>query len=431
VAAQIWDMGVGAEVISEFETSLAELWTPRAADLIIGGQQGSLLGQLDHPRDVAVSDDGLIYVTDSLNHRIQVFDEQGNLVNAWGTMEVGEHGEATGGNFNQPWGLDIGPDGNIYVADTWNHRIQVFTPDGEFIRAWGQLGQLQEGEAPVDFWGPREVLVDDEGLVYVADTGNKRIRVYTAEGELVREIGIGGAGAGQLNEPVGLAMSPDGRLFVADTWNRRIQVFDRSGQFLLSWNVNGWYGDRGNRPYLALDAERGLLYVSDPEAARVLVYDFSGVLLGSFGELGPEEGTLTITQFRVPGGLDVDAGGNLWVADAEGERIMRFPSWDELAIVLPPADDASSDSSDTGLDIQDAGAGADDAPSLDPLDAPPPTEEVGEPGADSAPAESGMTEETTEEVTPDVTEEVTEDVTEDLTEGVPDEVIEASPTPNG
>lgn len=334
VAAQIWDMGVGAEVVSEFDTSLAELWTQRAASFVFG-QEGAAEGELNHPRGLAVGQDGNLVVADSLNHRIQVFTADGEFVRAWGAFEVGERGTATGGNFNQPWGVAVGPDGNIYVADTWNHRVQVFTPEGEFLRTWGQLGQLDAAQNPTDFWGPRDIAVDPDGNVYVADTGNKRIRVYTAEGEWLRDIGSGGSGPGQLNEPVGLAVHPDGRLFVADTWNRRVQVFNTLGQYLNGWTVSAWYGDQGNRPYLALDPERGHLYVTDPDAARILVYDFDGRLLGSFGQPGQKDMPMNATQINVVGGIAIDAEGRVFIADAGASRILRFAPWDEIAVGAP------------------------------------------------------------------------------------------------
>lgn len=349
VAAQIWDMGVGAEVIGEFDTSLADLWTQRSASFV-WGQEGAAEGQLNHPRGLTVGLDGLLYVADSLNHRIQVFDSDGVLVNSWGAFEVGERGTATGGNFNQPWGIATGPDGNIYVADTWNHRVQVFTPEGEFVRTWGQLGQLDAAANPTDFWGPRDVAVDGDGLVYVADTGNKRIRVYTAEGDWLRDIGSGGSAAGQLNEPVGLTIHSDGRLFVADTWNRRIQVFNTQGQYLMDWVVSAWYGDQGNRPYLALDEARGQLYLTDPDAARVLVYDFNGRLLGSFGQPGQKDMPMNATQINMIGGIAIDADGQVFVSDAGAARILRFAPWDDIAVfqqdMAPPilqGDDADAD----------------------------------------------------------------------------------------
>ncbi len=369
VAAQIWDMGVGAEVISEFDTSLADLWTQRSASLVWGGQESAVSGLLNHPRGVAVGQDGTVYVADSLNHRIQAFDGDGNFLFEWGSFETGAN--VPGGMFNQPWGIEIGPDGNVYVADTWNHRVQVFTPDGEFIRMWGQLGQLDAAVNPLDFWGPRDVAVAPNGLVYVADTGNKRIRVYTSEGEHMRDIGSGGAGAGQLNEPVGLAIHPDGRLFVADTWNRRIQVFNEFGQYLNSWVVAAWYGDQGNRPYLALDVERGHLYVTDPDAARIIVYDFNGNMLGSFGQPGREDAPLNATQLNVVGGLDIDAEGRAFIADAGASRILRFDPWNEIAVeplVLPGEQQQEPEATEEVIEEVPGDAG-DDVPAVEETEA--------------------------------------------------------------
>ncbi len=349
VAAQVWDMGVGAEVVGEYETSLAELWTLRSA-AFVWGQEGPAEGQLNHPRGLAVGPDGALYVADSLNHRLQVFSGDGVYLTGWGAYEGGERGIAAGGNFNQPWGVAIGPDGNVYVADTWNHRVQVFTPEGEFLRTWGQLGQLDAAANPTDFWGPRDIAVDADGLVYVADTGNKRVRVYTAEGEWLRDIGSGGSGTGQLNEPVGLALHPDGRLFVADTWNRRIQVFNAEGQYITSWVVTAWYGDQGNRPYLALDAERSQLYVTDPDAARVLVYDFDGRMLGSFGQPGQTDVPMNAAQINMVGGIAIDADGRVFVADAGASRILRFDPWDDIAPLLPAEEEGQQpdNSGDSG-----------------------------------------------------------------------------------
>jgi len=124
----------------------------------------------------------------------------------------------------------------------------------------GTFGSFAETVPTDAFWGPRDVTVDDQGFVYVSDTGNKRIRVYTSTGEYVRDIGAAGSALGQLDEPSGVTTSVDGRLFVADTWNRRVSVFDRDGTALTSYDVRGWYEDLGNRPYVALDEFRHLLY---------------------------------------------------------------------------------------------------------------------------------------------------------------------------
>ena len=86
-----------------------------------------------------------------------------------------------GGTFYEPWGIEVAPDGSVYVADTWNHRIQNFTAEGKFIKMWGYFGQA---ESPDAFWGPRDLAIDADGNVYVTDTGNKRIVIFDSDGEL-------------------------------------------------------------------------------------------------------------------------------------------------------------------------------------------------------------------------------------------------------
>ena len=134
-------------------------------------------GQLQRPRGLRVAPDGSIYVADSGNHRIQHFSADGTVLQAWGTFADLSKGAAPGGTFNEPWDVAVAPDGSVYVADTWNHRVQKFTADGKFVKMWGYFGQ---GEKPDAFWGPRGLAVDAQGRVYVMDTGNKRIVVFDA-----------------------------------------------------------------------------------------------------------------------------------------------------------------------------------------------------------------------------------------------------------
>jgi DNA-binding beta-propeller fold protein YncE len=223
--------------------------------------------------------------------------------------------------------------------------VQTFTADGRRTAGWGQRGEygIAAQPQPVDaFWGPRAVVVDDRGFIYVADTGNKRVRVYNADGQYMWDIGGGGSGNGQLDEPTGLAIGADGLLYVADTWNRRISVFNLDGTPANKFNkadgsvsnnfrVRAWFDDLGNRPYLAIDAARGYLYVTDPDAGRVLVYDLNGNCVGAFGQLNRE--TPDLTQFASIGGIAVDGAGFVYVADAGSGRILKFAPYEPPAPV--------------------------------------------------------------------------------------------------
>jgi len=206
------------------------------------------------------------------------------------------------------------------VADTWNHRIQKFTPEGEFITSWGFFGQA---ETPYAFWGPRDVAVDAAGQVFVTDTGNKRVVVFDADGNPITQFGSTGLAAGQFDEPVGLALGPAGEVIVADTWNQRIQTFkldqDDTYQPDRMWDVVGWYGQSlDNKPYLAADAA-GYIYATDPEGYRVLQFTSEGEFVRYFGDLssGPD-------GFSLVGAVAVDGEGGLWVSDPGNNRILHF-----------------------------------------------------------------------------------------------------------
>jgi len=124
-------------------------------------------GQFNCPAGLAIDGDGNVYVAERYNNRIQVFDLQGRFLRKWGT-----EGEEDG-QFSEPVGLAIGGDGNVYVADTSNHRIQVFDIQGRFLRKWGTRGK-EGGE----FIYPRGLAIDGDGNVYVADCLNHRIQVF-------------------------------------------------------------------------------------------------------------------------------------------------------------------------------------------------------------------------------------------------------------
>ncbi len=351
-AAQVWPYGVGDSTVSnpftQVETNVCVAnWQMRPASVVFDTSAQRLFA----PIGITVAD-GQVYVADDPGHRVNVFSTDGSFISSFG-----QQGTAVqeGAFFERPHSVAIGPDGSIYVADTWNYRIRKFTPNLSYVTGWGQALTLgfDAQQQPVDgFWGPRDIAADNQGRVYVADTGNKRVRVYDSNGNFVRDIGSGGTGEGQLNEPSGIALHPDGRVFVADTWNRRVAVFNSDGTFLTNYPVRGWREELGNRPYIALDPERNLLYITDPDAGRVLVYDIDGNCLGSFGQLNRENPSAA--EFGTIGGVAVDADGNLYVVDLGVGRVLRFDPY-ERPILIEPAEDieAQPDPDASSLDASD------------------------------------------------------------------------------
>lgn len=339
IAREVWNLGIGEGTVStpidELQVNVCNSnWQLLAANMVMG-TAGAAPGQLGRPVGLSVAPDGRVYVAEETNNRISAFYSDGQFDRTLA--------ENTDVFLSRPNSVAIGPDGNLYVADTWNYQVQVLSPEGTAIARWGERGEFGAGAQtdPVyGLWGPRDVVVDAQGQVYVADTGNKRIRVYTADGQFVRDIGSGGSAPGQLDEPSGLALHPDGRLFVADYWNRRISVFNTDGTFMYSFAVRGWYDEQGNRPYLAVDAARDIVYVTDPDAGRILVYNTAGNCLGSFGQASREG--FDATQFRTTSGIGVDSSGNVYVADAGTGRILRFAPFDPGPGVVLPANQVGS-----------------------------------------------------------------------------------------
>ncbi|MGC8947486.1 MAG: flippase activity-associated protein Agl23 [Anaerolineae bacterium] len=283
------------------------------------GSEGSGPGQFLRPRGIAVGPDGSVYVADSGNHRIQKFTAEGQWVTAWGSFGGCPEQTPPPGTFCEPWGVAVGPDGAVYVADLWAHRIQKFSPDGEFLAQWGFSSNYGADLRPGAFYGPRGIAVAPDGTVYVTDTGNKRVQVFTADGVYLRMWGAPGSLPGQLNEPVGIALGPDGNLYVADTWNYRVQVLDPLGKPIRQWPIIGWNNPLAEeKPYLSVD-RAGLVYVTDPGHYRVLVFSSEGEYLYSFGQFGFEP-----AGFVLPMGIAVGPDGALYVADAGGHRVAVF-----------------------------------------------------------------------------------------------------------
>jgi predicted membrane-bound mannosyltransferase/DNA-binding beta-propeller fold protein YncE len=329
IAAQMWEYGVFQGTLLQPDPYEKGLIT-QPADLVFG-ITGSASGQLNAPRGITVAPDGSLYVADSRNNRIQQFDPIGNVLETFGQKSSGcpyatiPPADIPIGTFCEPWAVAVSPDGQwIYVADTWNHRIQKLTADGTPVKAWGTPNYDPVSSGPFGLWGPRGIIVDSQGHVIVADTGNKRIVFYDADGNFISQLGGEESGAGQFDEPVGLTLDNKGNLFVADTWNQRVQVFAPTTNMTsyvssVQWDVAGWNSQSlDNKPYLAAD-QHDHIFATDPDSFRILEFTTSGKFVQTWGEYG-----LSSENFGMPSGISVDSQGRVWVSDMANNRIMRF-----------------------------------------------------------------------------------------------------------
>ena len=259
-------------------------------------------GRVHQPRGVAVRTDGDIFVADFGNNRVQEFHKDLSPGLAWGTRGEGP------GQFKDPCGIAVGQTGDVFVADTWNQRVQVFDKDGKYLREWGG-----------GFFGPRGIATDAKGTVFVADTGNARILRYSPAGQ--REIEWGGKGkaSGQFFEPSGVAVDDGGKVYVCDNGNGRLQIFTRDGQFVSEFPVSGWESKVYSEPNVAIDPS-GTIWVTVPGDKEIRAYDSKGKLLKTItGKSIPN------VSFETPMGIAYSAADKqLIVSDLEN-RILRVP----------------------------------------------------------------------------------------------------------
>ncbi|MEI6731011.1 MAG: NHL repeat-containing protein, partial [Pseudomonadota bacterium] len=152
--------------------------------------------------------------------------------------------------------------------------------------------------------------------LYVADTGNRRVAVFDANSNFLRQFGGHGSGPGQFDEPVSVAVSPEGKVFVTDMRNKRLQILDRNGNFLSEIKFPNWRDQYLNEPYVTLD-KLGNIFISDPANARVYKYSQEGNLLQTI-----ESNASLILENPV--GVAVGADGSLFIADGKRNNVYKI-----------------------------------------------------------------------------------------------------------
>ncbi len=302
---------------SSYGTSTTETgsYSSDAGFMLKFGSSGSSNGQFNQPRDVAVDSNGNIYVADRNNHRIQKFDSSGAYVTSWGSYGTGNT------NFNYPRGIAVYETtpgtGFVYVADSDNHKIKKFDLNGTYITNWGGYGT---GNGKTSY--PQDVEVDSSGNVYASDYDNARVTKFTSTGTYLLKFGSLGSSNSQFNVPYDIAIDSNSNIYVADSNNHRIQKFDFSGAYVTQW---GTYGSAdGQLAYpkgIAIDSLDNV-YVSDSGYNHIEKFDSNGNYLDKWGADGNDN-----NEFDGPQGLAVDPSNNIYVADYGNNRIQKFSNY--------------------------------------------------------------------------------------------------------
>ncbi len=291
-----------------------------AADMLlereIRGQ--ATAGAFNEPTALALTPNGEIYVADSGNDRVQVLAPDGHILRQWGTR-----GQRPG-EFRHPAGVAVDSAGNVYVADSWNHRVQKFRNDGTFLTTWGSLGSAN---GQLRF--PLGLAVNADGEVYVADSYNSRVERFSSTGVWQATLGSYGIGDGQFYVPSDVAVDAAGTVFVTDTGNARIQRFALNGQWQSSWGSWGQGSGQFEAPYALVVGGDGAVYVLDPDQQTVQKFSNTGVLQSRWAFAS---GCCAGEWLDGPKGLGVDAAGNLYVTDTRHHQIKKFSAaWVWLA----------------------------------------------------------------------------------------------------
>lgn len=299
--------------------------------------------RLSYPYGLAVGPDGTIYVADEGNHRIRKITPEGVVSTFAGSgSQAFANGTGTAAAFSNPSGVAVASDGTVYVSDAYNHRIRKITPDA-IVSTFAGSGNATFANgtgAAASFWNPGAIALDGSGNVYVADTSNHRIRKITPGGVVTTLAGSGSAGsadgvgtAASFNRPIGLAVNGEGVVYVADTSSQRIRKIAPDGSVTtVAGSGLGGFSD-GNGSSATFSAPSGIaidttgtLYVADYNNNRIRMISPSGdvTTIAGTGAAGSNNGVGSVATFHAPKGIAIDAQGVLYVSDRDKHDVRRI-----------------------------------------------------------------------------------------------------------
>ncbi|MFN2298493.1 MAG: hypothetical protein ACK2UB_06580, partial [Anaerolineales bacterium] len=330
---------------------------------VTGDGGPAIQARLADPYGVATAPDGSVYVADTSNHRVRRIRPDGIITTVAGkgsSTELGgfsgDGGPATQAELRGPRGVAVGPDGSLYIADTNNSRIRRVGPDGIISTLAGTGIPGGEGDggpaAQARLYSPSDVAVGPDGSLYIADTYNSRVRRVGPDGIIVTVAGTGIAGFGgdggpatqaRISYTTGIAVGSDGSLYIADSSNQRVRRVGPDGIIkTVAGNGAGGFqgafaGDGGPATLaglrmpsaVALSAD-GSIYIADTENQRIRRVGPEGVIMTVAGKDNPDGlffgdgGPATQAGLYYPRGLAVAPNGDIYVANPNQARIRRI-----------------------------------------------------------------------------------------------------------
>jgi hypothetical protein len=267
---------------------------------------------------VAVAPDGNIWTFNRGPVPVQVYSPDGRLVKAWGQ-----------GMFKNPHTVRFDHSGTLWLVDTLSHTARSFTPDGKVLMTLGTLNEPGEDQTHMN--QPNDLAFAPNGDIYVSDGyGNDRVVAFDKNGKFVRAWGKLGQGQSEFSQPHAIALDSKGRVYVADRNNVRVQVFDPKGRFLAEWKniITPWYivitkNDEvyvcGSSPMLWSEAT-GAALATPPKDQVLMKFDTDGRVKQVWAFVkGDKPGELNWVH-----GMAIASDGAFYFADVQGKRAQKF-----------------------------------------------------------------------------------------------------------
>ncbi|MHC0037855.1 6-bladed beta-propeller [Pseudoneobacillus sp. C159] len=269
---------------------------------------GDFSSPLNKPMDAAKIGE-FLYVTDTNNKQVQVFDTSGTSF-----FRFGQEGEGEG-DFRFPYGITGDEKNNVYVADMYTGKISIFDSKGKFIKYFNEKDPKNSViESPA---GLR--IVDNR--LYVTDIKKSSVFVFSLDGKKILEISYAQNPEDKLAAPNAVTLDNDNNIYVSDSGNQRVIKYDNQGKYLAT--INGSEGGTGQSTFVnprgvGVDS-RGVLYVVNNLASSISGFDRDGKKIFEIGSMGDEN-----EQFYLPNGLNIDQNGIIYITDTVNQRIAVY-----------------------------------------------------------------------------------------------------------
>jgi streptogramin lyase len=274
------------------------------------GSAGTSNGQFKHPAGIASDVEGNTWVVDMENGRLQKFDREGKYVTKFGKEGKGKC------ELIRPKSVAIDSKGNIWVDDAGNYRVTEFNEAGECFTQFGEMG-TKEGQ----FFDAESIAIDAKDDIWVADTYNHRLQEFSSEGKLIKVVQPAEGKSGHMENPGSIGIDQEGNIWITDWQANKVIEFNEEGSFVRAFGSKGSGNGEFEHPdAISVDAN-GCVWVGDEANDRIQVFNEKGEYITKFGSKGSGAEQF---DFEYPMGIVTQGSGDVWISDARNDRLEKW-----------------------------------------------------------------------------------------------------------